>query len=418
MTESSMQESKRRVVVTGLGIVSSIGCSLDDARTALREGRSGIAREPALTEAGMRCDLTAPIHAWNRSRVPKKSRLNMSEAAMYATAAAVDAVADSGLDLGRTDLARVGVVVGTEFGGIGEISRMHRLLSSGKKSRAGAAGVAKLMNSTASANIAVTLGIRGRVLSPSSSFALGTDCIGQGFELIQHGTADCVLCGSTEEPAWMELGPYFENLGLLPVDYDGDPAQACRPYDIDHQGMIMSAGSGILILESMESAITRDAHIYAEIVAYAATNDGEDLFRPSGEGLSCALHSALELARTKGVKHIDYLNTHGTGTPVGDRIEARVLRAVLSGQPLVSSTKAHTGHGLGAAGSIEAVLTLLMLSDGFVAPTLNLHTIDADCRGLNHAREMIDMPITAAASFNVGLGGTNSAIVFRATSGI
>jgi 3-oxoacyl-[acyl-carrier-protein] synthase-1 len=223
-----------------------------------------------------------------------------------------------------------------------------------------------------------------------------------------------VVCGATEEECWFEVGPYFDNLGLMPTDYNDTPEQACRPYDVGRQGLVMTAGAGILVLESLQHAQQRGAEIHAEVVGYGSQNDGDNLYHPTGDGLSRALRDALAEAAGHGVRRVDYVNTHGTGTGVGDVIETSVLRTLLGDGPFVSSTKSLTGHGLGAAGAIEAVLTLLMLSEGFVAPTLNLETIDAECGGLRHVQRLIETDLDAVMSFSVGLGGTNSALVWRA----
>jgi 3-oxoacyl-[acyl-carrier-protein] synthase-1 len=224
---------------------------------------------------------------------------------------------------------------------------------------------------------------------------------------------DVVLCGATEEECWSQIGPYFENLGLTPTEYEGEPEKACRPYDVKRQGMFMSAGSGILVLESLEHARRRAARVYAEIIAYGSSNDGDDLFAPTGEGLSRAMQQALAGAAQHGVGELDYVNTHGTGTRVGDVVEAATLREVVGAGPFISSTKGQTGHAMGAAGALEAIYTLLMMDNHFVAPTANLEEIDPECGGLRHVQEMVEVQLRSAMSFNVGLGGTNSSIVWR-----
>jgi 3-oxoacyl-[acyl-carrier-protein] synthase-1 len=337
----------------------------------------------------------------------------MSSAAMYAAAAGSDALADAGLDGKQLDFPRAGVVVGTVFGGISEVSKMHKLLTAGKKTRAGAVGVVKFMNSTASGNLAAMLGFKARAYSLSTSFSSGTDCIGHAYELVRHEVMDVVLCGATEEECWSQVGPYFENLGLTPNDYEGDPERACRPYDVKRRGMFMSAGSGILVLESLEHARRRAARGYAEIVAYGSSNDGYDMFAPTGQGLSRAIQQALSEAARNGVDELDYINTHGTGTRFGDVVEAATLRELVGRGPLISSTKGQTGHALGAAGALEAVYTLLMMANHFVAPTANLEEIDPECGGLRHVQEVVEVELRSAMSFNIGLGGTNSSIVWR-----
>lgn len=405
--------SGQRVVVTGMGIVSSIGCAIDEARDALRKGTSGLVSAPQLLQAGLRCGVLAPVSGWERSRVPKKVRLTASTVASYAIAAAIEALGHAGLEVEALDRGRLSVVVGTAFSAIGEVSRMQKLLAGGKKSRAGAAGVARIMNSTVSGNIASMLGAHGRAYSPSTSFATGTDSIGHGYELIKQGLADVVVCGAAEEECWSEMGGYFDNLNLMSTDYNEAPEQACRPYDKGRQGLVMAAGAGIMVLESLQHAQARGAGIRAEVVGYGSTNDGDNLFHPTGEGLTRALQEALDNAAEHGVQKIDYTNTHGTGTGVGDVVETAVLREVLGEGTFISSTKGQTGHALGAAGAIEAVLALIMLSEGFVAPTHNLQTIDAECGGLRHVQKLIETRLSNVLSFSIGLGGTNSAVIWR-----
>jgi 3-oxoacyl-[acyl-carrier-protein] synthase-1 len=403
----------RRVVVSGLGLVSSIGCTTAEALDALRRGKSGLVAAPGPQGSAPRSGVCAPVKGWDQKGVPKRARQTMSTAAMYAAAAGSDALADAGLDGKELDPTRAGVVVGTVFGGIGELSKMHQYLTAGKKTRAGVVGVVKAMNSTASGNLAAMLGFKGRAYSLSTSFASGTDCIGHAFELVQRGVLDVVLCGATEEECWSQIGPYFENLGLTPMEEVGDPEKACRPYDVERRGMVMSAGAGVLVLEPLDQARRRAARVYGEIVAYGSSNDGHDMFSPSGRGLARALEQALAGAARNGVDELGYVNTHGTGTRVGDAVEAAVLREVIGASPLVSSTKGLTGHALGAAGALEAVYTLLMMANRFVAPTANLEEIDPECGGLRHVRHVSEVELQSAMSFSVGLGGTNSCVVWR-----
>jgi 3-oxoacyl-[acyl-carrier-protein] synthase-1 len=339
----------------------------------------------------------------------------MTPVAAYAAAAATDALVDGGLNPDGLDGTRAGVIVGSVFGGISETSRMHRLLTTGKKSRAGVVGNARQINSTAAGNLAAMLNFKARAYSVSTSFASAADNIGHAYELIKHGVMDVAVCGGAEEDCWLQIAPYFDNSGVLAVEYNARPTQACRPYDAARTGAVLSAGSGILLLESLEHALRRGAKIRAEIVGYGSANDGSDLFYPTGEGLKRAIQQALAEAADQGVHLIDYVNTDGTGTVLGDRIEAEVLRAVVGKGPLVSSTKGLTGHALGAAGALEAVYTLLMISDNFVAPTTNLESVAPECAGLNHVQTPIERGLSAVMNLHVGLGGFNSSIIFRKT---
>ena len=402
-----------RVVVTGLGLLFTVECTKEEAVSALGRGESGLTAMPQMRQAGMTCGVYGPVKGWDRDRLPKRCRQTMSLVAGFAATAASAALDDAGLDPHAVNATRAGVIVGSVFGGISEVSKMHRLLGARKKSRAGAVGVVKFINSTTSGNLAAMLGLKGRAYAVSTSFASGVDNVGHAYELIKHGVLDLAVCGAAEEDCWRQLGPYLENMHVLATGYNDEPAKASRPYDADHQGTVLSAGAGILVLESFEHARQRSAPIYADVVGYGSSNDGADMFRPSGDGLARAMRQALDGAAEFGAREIDYVNTHGTGTPVGDRAEAAALRAVVGPGPLISSTKGLTGHALGASGAIEIVYTLLMMSEGFVAPTTNLETVAADCDGLNHVQTLVQRPVTTAMSLGIGLGGFNSCLVLR-----
>ncbi|HYW79659.1 MAG TPA: beta-ketoacyl-[acyl-carrier-protein] synthase family protein, partial [Thermoguttaceae bacterium] len=379
---------------------------------ALRHSRSGLISLDAMREAGFSCSIYGPVRGWDAKRVPARAQETRSTVAEYAAVAASDALQDAGLQVEHLDAARTGVIVGTAFGGINELSRMHRLLQGGEKSRAGEVGVAKAINSGTACNLAATLGLRGRAYSVSTSFAAGPDNIGHAYEQIKHGMMDVALCGAAEEDCWLQIGAYFDNWGGLPSDYNDRPAEACRPYDLHRQGAVLSAGAGILLIESLDHARRRNARIHAEIVGYGSANDGADMFRPTGQGLTRAIRQAMTEASSHGVRRLDYINTHGTGTPLGDRVEAEVLRDVVGDGPMISSTKGLSGHAMGACGAIEAVYTLRMLDAGFVAPTVNLQNVAVECEGLRHVRAVVEQSIETAMTFSVGLGGFNSSLVF------
>ena len=404
----------RRVVVTGLGIVSSIGTSLEEVLTALRHSSSGLRSISEAEELGLKCCVFGPIKGWDPGRLGKRARQTMSTVAQYAAIAAIEAIDDAGLEKEQLGNESTGIAIGTAFGGINEIFPIEQLTVKMKKpSRAGMTGIVKIMNSTAAGNLAVYLGVQGRTYSLSSSFALGTDNIGLAYELIKFGAADICICGAAEEDCRKQLGAYFDNWDGMPKDWNERPTEACRPYDRDRQGFVMSSGAGILILESLEHARKRGAQVYAEVVGYGSANDGADLFRPSGKGLKRAMSQALNAASEQGIDYIDYINTHGTGTPLGDRVEVEVIKEVFGNSaPFVSSTKGLTGHGMGASGAQEAVYTLLMLSHNFIAPTVNLENVASECAGISHVQTLRERKFKTAMSFNVGLGGANSCIIF------
>jgi 3-oxoacyl-[acyl-carrier-protein] synthase-1 len=357
----------------------------------------------------------APVKNWRPDAIPKPVKLTTSTVARYAFVAALDALGDAGISGEELSSHGTGIIVGSAFGGINQVARgQGSLLTRKSPSRVGATGPVKIMNSTASGNLAAYLGIKGRAYSLSSSFATGTDNIGHAYELIQNGIQDVVICGAAEEACWKQIGSFFDNWQDMPARWNQEPTQTCRPYDQDRAGTVLSEGAGIIILESLDHAEQRGARIYAEIVGYGVANDGDDMFRPNGSGLKRAINQALELAAAQGINELDYINTHGTGTVIGDEIEVRILKEVFGpGCPPISSTKGLTGHGLGAAGAQEAVYTLLMLSEGFIAPTVNLENVAPECSGIPHVQSMLKQDCRAVMSFNVGFGGTNSCLIFK-----
>jgi len=339
----------------------------------------------------------------------------MSDVAKYAAVATLEALEDAKVARDVLQSDRVGVVVGGSFGGISEATRVEQLLTKyGIASRLGGTGVVKFMHSTASGNLAAWLGIQGRAYSICSSSCSGVDNIGHAYELIVHGVLDLCICGASEESSWKQLGGFFENWGGLPSSWNECPERACRPYDRDREGTVFSEGAGILILEALEHAERRGVTPYAEIVGYGAANDGSDMFEPSGEGLTESLRQALAAAKQNGVRRIDYINSHGTGTKLHDALEVKVIQEIFGfPSPFVSSVKGLTGHSMGAAGAVEAVFTLLMLRHGFIAPTTNLEHIAPDCEGISHVQSLMEIPLETVMTFNAGLGGTNACLIFR-----
>ena len=403
------------MAVTGLGIVSSIGNHIDDVLTALVHNRSGLVFMPEMQDLGLKCGVYGPIKEWNPDKLSKRAKQTMSTVAQYATGAALDALQDAGLEPGRLQNDRTAIVVGTAFSGLNEVYRIEQLvLEHNRPSRAGITGIVKIMNSTAAGNLAAYLNITGRVYSLSSSFASGADNIGHAYELIKNGLQDVCICGSSEEDCWKQLGGYFDNWGGMPESWNGRPVQACRPYDRDREGFVMSSGSGILVLETLEHARKRGAKVYAEIIGYGSSNDGDDMFRPNGMGLKRAMLQSMGSASQNGMKRIDYINGHGTGTALGDKVEVQAIRGVFgSSAPTLSSSKGLAGHGLGSTGAQEAVYALLMLHHNFIAPTMNLNNIAQECAGVPHAQSLVEKNLETVMSINVGLGGATSCIIFR-----
>ncbi len=407
-----------RVVVTGLGIVSSIGNGAPAVLRSLREGRSGMVFMPEMQQLGYRCCVFAPVKKLDISGIRRKALQTMSPAATYAMVATLEALQDAQLSVDDVSAenagAKVGVVVGTGAGGVSEVPRAEEARKTRKSTtRIGGASIARIMNSTASGNLAAYLGIQGRSCSISAACATGLYNIGYAYDLIQYGIEDLCICGSAEQDLWKQVGLSADNSNGMPTDYNDHPTQACRPYDRDRQGFVMSAGSGILILEEYEQACKRGARIYAEIVGYGAANDAEDLFLPSGDGLRRSIEEAMRAASDHGVDQIDYINSHGVGTMVGDRVEAEVLGSFFGRGPMVSSTKGITGHSQGATASQEAVFTTLMLQQGFVAPTRNLENIAPECEEIRHVQILHEGPLRSAMTINSGLGGANACLILK-----
>jgi 3-oxoacyl-[acyl-carrier-protein] synthase-1 len=403
------------VVITGIGIVCSIGNNKVEVLHSLWESRSGLDFVPEMKQLGLKCCVAGRVKHLDISRLSKRITLNMSPVSQYAAIAALEAIEDAKLPLERLQSFRVGVVVGTTFGGISEVAKAEELFSKYRRpSRLGGTGLVKSQHSTASANVAAWLGVQGRAYSICSSFSSGVDNIGHAYELIARGVMDLCIAGSSEESSWRQVGPFFENWGVMPSSWNQQPQKACRPYDRDREGMVMAEGAGILILEALEEAERRGIRPYAEIVGYGSANDGFDMFKPSGEGLRASLSQALAAAQSQGVCHVDYINSHGTGTKFHDALEVKVIKEIFgNSSPFVSSTKALAGHSLGATGSVEAVFTLLMLHYDFIVPTMNLDSVAPDCEGISHVQSIKHLPIKTAMTFNAGLGGTNACLIFH-----
>lgn len=397
-----------------MGIVSSLGSNLDDVSKSLYNSRSGLVYMPDMEETGMKCSVFGPAKGVDLKSLMKKGRSTMSRVAQFAVWAAREALKSAGLEEKQVQNDRCGITVGGSFGGINEVFRTERFVKRRLPSRAGVMGIVKGMNSTTSGNVAAYFKVKGQAISLCSSFAAGPDNIGHGYELIKYGLQDLVICGAAEEEVWAQVGGYFDNAGAMARGWNDRPTEACRPYDRDRRGFVMSAGAGILILESLEHAQKRGAPIQAEIVGYGSANDGYDLFRPSGQGLKRAIGAALRSASEYGCDRIDYINGHGTGTALGDRVEIKVIRDIFGDHaPLLSSTKGLAGHGMGATGAQEAVYTLLMLRHGFIAPTRNLIEVDEQCRGVPHVRTLMETKLDSVMTVSVGLGGTASCLVFK-----
>jgi 3-oxoacyl-[acyl-carrier-protein] synthase-1 len=405
----------RRVGVTGLGIVACIGNNKVEAVQALQEGRSGIGFVPEMKALGYRCQVAGLVKGLPTPGIDKRILQTMSHLARFAAVATQEALVDAQIKTEALQQQRVGIILGTGGGSASIAARAERqLLMDKRPTRLGAVGVVKIMNSTAALNLAAWLGIKGRSYSVSSACATGADNIGHGFELIRYGVLDLCICGGADESGIEHFWGFADALNAMPVDYNDRPAAACRPYDRDRQGMVLSEGAGVVILEALEHAEQRGARVYAEVIGYGSANDGGNMFEPSGGGLQRCLMEALTSAKDHGVLQIDYINPHGAGTKVGDTVEVDVMRQVFGDStPLVSSTKGMNGHSQSATGAHEAIFSLLMMQHGFVVPTLNLERMAPECAGVRHIQSLLEFPLRTVLTFNAGLGGANSCLIFR-----
>ncbi|WP_312166923.1 beta-ketoacyl-ACP synthase I [Phenylobacterium sp.] len=398
----------RRVVITGIGIVSSIGRNADEVLASLREARSGISFSPEYAELGFRSQVHAdPGLDWE-SMVDRRAARFLAQGTAYGHIAMEQAIADSGLEESEVSHERTGLIVGS--GGPSTkaiIEAAHTAKARGPK-RVGPFAVPKAMSSGASATLATWFKIKGLNFSISSACATSTHCIGSGYEQILLGKQDVVFAGGTEELDW-SLSVLFDAMGAMSSNFNDRPASASRAYDKDRDGFVIAGGAGIVVLEEYERAKARGAKIYGEIVGYAANSDGFDMVAPSGEGaVRCMRLAMAEL----GGRKIDYLNPHGTSTPVGDSKEMGAVREVFgSNVPLISSTKSLTGHSLGAAGAQEAIYSLLMLNNGFAAQSAHIENLDPEFADLPILLQRKDVELETVMSNSFGFGGTNGCLV-------
>ncbi|EFC2025624.1 beta-ketoacyl-ACP synthase I [Escherichia coli] len=401
----------KRAVITGLGIVSSIGNNQQEVLASLREGRSGITFSQELKDSGMRSYVWGNVKLDTTGLIDRKVVRFMSDASIYAFLSMEQAIADAGLSPeAYQNNPRVGLIAGSGGGS-------PRFQVFGADAMRGPRGlkavgpyvVTKAMASGVSACLATPFKIHGVNYSISSACATSAHCIGNAVEQIQLGKQDIVFAGGGEELCW-EMACEFDAMGALSTKYNDTPEKASRTYDAHRDGFVIAGGGGMVVVEELEHALARGAHIYAEIVGYGATSDGADMVAPSGEGAVRCMQMAMHGVDTP----IDYLNSHGTSTPVGDVKELAAIREVFGDKsPAISATKAMTGHSLGAAGVQEAIYSLLMLEHGFIAPSINIEELDEQAAGLNIVTETTDRELTTVMSNSFGFGGTNATLVMR-----
>jgi 3-oxoacyl-[acyl-carrier-protein] synthase I len=401
--------SMRRAVITGLGIVSSIGINKEEVTASLKEGRSGITFSEEFEQAGMRSHVWGKVDINLDDVIDRKIKRFMGDAAGYAYVAMQQAIDDSGLSEDMVSNVRTGIIAGS--GGASsqnQVEAVDILREKGVK-RIGPYMVTRCMGSTVSACLATPFKIKGVNYSISSACSTSAHCIGNALEQIQLGKQDIVFAGGGEELHYT-LSAEFDAMGALSTKYNDDPSKASRTYDANRDGFVGAGGGGMVVVEELEHALARGAKIYCEIVGYGATSDGADMVAPSGEGAVRCMQQAMQ-----GLdKPIDYINTHGTSTPVGDVKELWAIREVFGDKvPPLSATKAMTGHALGAAGVNEAIYSILMMEHSFIAPSINIETLDEKAIGMDVVTTTREVELTTVMSNSFGFGGTNATLVMQ-----
>lgn len=398
----------RRVAITGMGITSCLGNDLDSVSRSLREGRSGIRTLPDSVERGLRSQIGGAVELDLEAAIDRKLKRFMSDAASYSYIAMRDAIADAGLDEAQVRNPRTGLIAGSGGGSSRWQVEAADILRERGVRKVGPYMVPRTMCSTVSANLATAFKIQGLSYSISAACATSAHCIGAGADLIRHGAQDIVFAGGGEDLDWT-MTMMFDAMGALSSGRNDAPQKASRPYDAGRDGFVIGSGGGMLVLEDWDHAVARGAHIHAELVGYGVTSDGADMVAPSGEGAVRCMKMALESVN----RPVDYLNTHGTSTPLGDVVELNAVREVFGdAMPPISSTKALSGHSLGAASVHEAIYSLLMLRDGFIAGSANIDNLDPGAEGFPIVRESRDARLDVVMSNSFGFGGTNAALVF------
>ena len=399
----------RRIAITGMGIASCLGNDLDTVSASLRDSRAGIRFLPDHADAGLRSQVGGAVELDLDAAIDRKLKRFMSDAAAYSYVSMRDAIADAGLDEAQVSHPRTGLVAGSGGGSSHWQVETADILRARGVRKVGPYMVPRTMCSTVSANLATAFKIKGVSYSISAACATSAHCIGAAADLIRHGAQDIVFAGGGEDLHW-SMSVMFDAMGALSTSFNDRPQQASRPYDADRDGFVIAGGGGMLVLEDWDHAIARGARIHAELVGYGVTSDGADMVAPSGEGAVRCMRMAMQ-----GHEHrkVDYLNTHGTSTPLGDVTELDAVREVFGTDlPPISSTKALSGHSLGAASVHEAIYGLLMMRDGFIAGSANIERLDERAEGFPIVRESRDAQLDLVMSNSFGFGGTNSTLVF------
>ncbi len=404
----------RRVVVTGMGIVSSIGNNTQEVAASLREARSGIVAEQTYTDMGFRSQVAGTLKVDLEEALDRKTRRFMGDGAAYAYLAMQQAVRDAGLEESDISNERTGAILGSGGPSTSAIVAAADITREKGPRKIGPTSVPKAMSSTISANISTLFKIKGPSYSIASACTTSTHCIGNATEQIQWGKQDRMFAGGGEELAW-SLSSLFDAMGAMSSKYNDTPATASRAYDVNRDGFVITGGGGVVVLEELEVAKARGAKIYAEVAGYGATSDGADMVAPSGEGAARCMRIALEGVGEK----VDYINPHATSTPVGDPPEIQAIREVFGNDmPMISATKSLSGHAQGAAGVHEAIYSLIMMDQGFVCESANIEEIDPEVADANIVRKRVDnAELNCVLSNSFGFGGTNGSLVFKRYNG-
>ena len=403
----------RRVVVTGIGIVSSLGNNANEVEASLKLSKSGISFQPEYEEHGLRSQIAGSINISVEELIDRKLLRFMAKGHAYAWIAMQEAIADSQLEDNQISNFKTGIIVGAGGTSTESMYQGTNTLNERGIRRVGPYMVTKTMSNGVAACLATGAKIKGVNYSITSACSTSAHCIGNAYELIQMGKQDIMFAGGAEEEHWT-MSYLFDAMGAMSSKYNDEPEKASRTFDVNRDGFVISGGGSILVLEEYEHAIRRGAKIYAEIIGYGATSDGHDMVAPSGEGAQRCMEIAL---RENDTLDIDYINTHGTSTPVGDSVELNAIRKVFGDDifgkiPFIASTKSLSGHALGAAGSNEAIYSLIMMNGDFLTPSINIDELDTSAEGLPILLKKHDGPIQKVMSNSFGFGGVNASLIF------
>ena len=400
----------RRVVVTGMGIVSSIGNNTQEVLASLREAKSGVVRADKYAELGFRCQVHGAPTLDPQESVDRRAMRFHGGGTGWNHVAMEQAIRDAGLEESEVSNERTGIIMGSGGPSTRAIVEAADTTRNKGPKRVGPFAVPKAMSSTASATLATWFKIKGVNYSISSACATSNHCIGNAMEIIQWGKQDLIFAGGCEELDWT-LSALFDAMGAMSSKFNQTPEKASRAYDVDRDGFVIAGGAGVLVLEELEHARARGARIYAEVAGYGATSDGHDMVAPSGEGAERCMRMALKDVKVP----VDYINPHATSTPIGDIKEIEAIRTMFGDKcPMISATKSLTGHSLGAAGAQEAIYSILMMNNGFVCESANIETLDpafADVPIMRQRRD--DVTVGCVLSNSFGFGGTNASVVFK-----